>query len=343
MGKIIKNHSFTVEYTTFIKAVAVILMVLVHSIMDNAGYGELSLIESSICALFKPVVSIFAILSGLGMMKSAKKTQGLVRLSLKRIILVLVGYWMVFIVLFARIMAFHEKSLKDIYGGNVTFSLVKDIFGCSHVGPITKSILPISWFIGTIIVFYILFPVLYKLINKLGKFDFILLIITAIPIILLGFRVSIYTWDSIVYYLFSFVLGMFVEKRNIFDFFVRKKYEDFWKVFLLITLGTIVFSYLRITIRHIVDPICGFFFISFLIFFVNRVKLLDKFLLFIGGIEYFIYLIHYSAIKQCSAMLHHKGAWIYFVAFAITVIASVIYEFFYSRIKRGISSLKVFN
>ena len=338
-----KNYSFTVEYTTFIKAVAVILMVLVHSIMDNAGYGELSLIESSVCALFKPVVSIFAILSGLGMMKSAKRTQGLVRLSLKRIILVLIGYWMVFIVIFARIMVFHEKNLKDIYGGNVTFSLVKDIFGCSHVGPITKSILPISWFIGTIIVFYLLFPILYKLINKLGKFDFVLLIITAIPIVLLGFKVSLYTWDSIVYYMFSFVLGMFIEKRKIFDFFVRKKHEAFWKTFLIILLGTIVFGYLRITVRHLVDPICGFFFIAFLVFLVNKSKILDKILLFIGGIEFFIYLIHYSFIKQCSAMLHHRGAWIYFVAFALTVIVSVIYEFFYSRIKKGISSLKVFN
>ncbi len=343
MQKTTKNYSFTIEYTTFVKAVAVIFMVLVHFTMDHADYGNYSIIESSICKLFKPVVSMFAILSGLGMMKSAQKTQKLVKLSIKRIILVLVGYWMVFIVMFAKVIVFHEKSLKEIYGGNVVFSVIKDIFGCSHVGPITKSIMPISWFIGSIIVFYLLFPILYKLMNKLGKYDFVLLIITFIPIALIEFGVSLYIWDSIVYYLFSFVLGMFVEKRNIFDFFVRKKYEAFWKTFLIIALGTIIFGYLRITVRHLVDPICGFFYIVFLIFLVNKSKLLDRFLLFIGGIEFFIYLIHYAAMKQCRAMFHHNGLWIYLVAFALTVVASIIYEFFYSKIKKGISSLKVFN
>lgn len=343
MEKTIKNQSFTIEYTTFVKAVAVILMVVVHSIMDNADYS-MNVLEHNICSLFMPVVSMFAILSGFGMMKSAKKTRKLVKLSLKRIVLVLVGYWMVFIVLFVRIIAFNSESLKKIYGDNFTLSLIKDIFGCSHVGPITRSIMPISWFIGTILIFYLLFPLIYKLVIKLGKFDFILLIITFIPIALLGlFKINFYTWDSIVYYMFSFILGMYIEKHDLFEFFVRKKYESFWKTFLVVAIVTIIFGFLRVYFGQLVDPICGFMYIAFLIFIVNKIKILDKVLLFIGGIEFFIYLIHYAAIKQCSAMLHHRGAWIYLVAFALTVIASVIYEFFYSRIKKGISSLKVFN
>ena len=104
-----------------------------------------------------------------------------------------------------------------------------------------------------------------------------------------------------------------------------------------------MFALLRIYVGPLVDPLSGFVCIVFLIFVVNKIKILDKVLLFIGGIEFFIYLIHYAFIKQCSAMLHHRGVWIYFVAFGLTVIASAIYEFFYSRIKKGISSLKVFN
>ena len=343
MEKSIKNHSFTIEYTTFVKAVAVILMVLVHSIMDNADYS-MNTLEHNICSLFMPVVSMFAILSGFGMMKSVKKTQRLAILSLKRILLVLVGYWMVFIVLFARIITFNSESLKKTYGKNFALSLAKDIFGCSHVGPITKSIMPISWFIGTILVFYLLFPLIYKLMVKLGKFDFVLLIISFVPIALLGlFKFNFYTWDSIVYYMFSFILGMYIEKHSLFEFFVRKKHECFWISFSIVAIVTIILGFLRVYLGQLVDPICGFMYIIFLIFIVNKIKLLDRVLLFIGGIEFFIYLIHYAFIKQCSAMFHHKGAWIYFVAFALTVIASVIYQFVYSRIKKGISSLKVFS
>ena len=343
MDKTTKKYSFTVEYTTFAKAVAVILMVVVHSTMDYAGYGNYTTVENIICSLFKPVVSMFAILSGFGMMKSAKKTKNMVRLSLKRIVLVLVGYWMVFIVLFARIIVFITKSLEDIYGRRITLSLLKDIFGCSHVGPITKSIMPISWFIGTIIIFYLLFPLLHMLIFKLGKLDFILLIISFIPIALLGFKISLYTWDSIVYFMFSFVLGMYIEKHRIFEWFVRKKNEAYWRAFPIVAITTIILGFLRVYVGPLVDPLCGVTFIVFLIFIVNKIKILDRVLLFIGGIEFFIYLIHYSFIKQCSAMINHHSIWIYLVAFTFTVIASVIYEFFYSKIKNYISKLKVFN
>ena len=333
------SKSFSIDYTVFIKGVAIILLVIHHyigihkcSVVDlcNTTFQEI------IYNLCKVCVSIFAILSGYGMYKQALKYNSVIKLSIKRIILVLVGYWMAFVVwLIYAIVT--EGSLSAVYRFHVVFSFVKDLFGMSHVGPPTDSINGVSWFIGALLVFYICFPILFWIMKKLNRFDWILVLVSAIPTILRVFNITIYSFDSIVYYIFAFVLGMFIAKRKIFDSIVNHHFSKIGIA--LATLGFIGFCCLRLVLGLVIDTIFALIVIIVLITVFKKCSVVDKVFMFFGREELFIYLFHTTVLSITILCFGENINWLFKIAsFVVTLMIAILFSKIYLKIKTNLNS-----
>ncbi len=329
---------FGIEYTTFIKGVAVFLLVVHHYV----GISQCSIVNLSdtntreiIYNLCKVCVGIFAILSGYGMYKTAVKSSNIARLAVKRICFLLIGYWMAFIIWLIYGLL-REGSLLAIYKNDVMVSFFKDIFGLCHFGKPSNSLNLSSWFIGTIIIFYISFPILYWLMNSLKKLDWIIVIFSAVPTILFAFNIKIYNFDSIVYYIFAFTLGMLVAKRSILDYIAD--YKVTWIRFILIGIFFVICCLLRLVWGLAFDTLFALTSIVFFTIVFKKIDIVDKIFLFLGKREMFIYLFHIMVPSVLGLFIINIDGWIFrIISFLLTILVAMAFTKLYLIVKRKLA------
>lgn len=332
------KKSFSIEYTTFIKGIAIVLLVIHHysgiQYCSNVDLFNTN-IREIIFNLCKVCVSVFAILSGYGMYKSAIKQTNIIKLSLKRILLVLIGYWMAFIVWLIYTLIY-MGSIDVVYKKSIVVSFIKDCFGLCHIGYPTNSLNGVSWFIGAILIFYICFPLLFWTIKKLKNFDWILVLLSAISLILYAFGIELYLYDSIVYYAFAFVLGMFIAKRQLFDFFVNYKLNS--PKVILMAMVFVLSCIIRLVVGLVFDTLFAVIVIIVLITIFQKNKIIDKVSIFFGKEELFIYLFHTTVLSFVGIYFGWMNKWISrLVAFAGTIIIAFVFTKVYKNIKNRLS------
>ena len=133
--------------------------------------------------------------------------------------------------LFMLVLNLSEKHFvfSNLYGKGIKSILlfVLDLFGISHlmgaIGLPTKATMG-DWFVGAIMLFYIIFPIVYYLTKK---FCIIVLIISYIPwivwLIFLNMREE--PTNNILFYIFSFCIGIFFSQKNILTHLKEKAFN----------------------------------------------------------------------------------------------------------------------
>lgn len=220
---------FDKRQTNIAKGIAVLLLLWHHVFFSRQDYYELFQsvyifhgvpIECIISDFCKVCVAIFVVLSGYGLYKSwnskllAYQKDTNCSLCIKdqfafvksHLIKLLFGYWFIYLI-FVPMGIFFDKPFWEIYNNNILFGII-DFFGLANLFS-TPTMNATWWFMGTIIVLYILFPVLMKLFsysNELTIAFAALLMILPIPNI--G---ELKTW------LLPFVAGIYLADRRGFE------------------------------------------------------------------------------------------------------------------------------
>lgn len=208
---------FTKRYTEILKGIAVVLLLVHHSLDPVLQYHagiQAELIKTSV-SLSKLCVSIFVLLSGYGMYfsfeKYREKNTGSVGSTLKYVGLHLFRIYRIFW-LTAGIMIVLTSVIKgnfaDVYGGHPVIYLFLDLIGVSYLTK-TPRFVNSWWYITAVLIYYCCFPAFYGLVKKLKEKNYLLLVILAAgPFV-------VPEPGSILVYGFFFVIGMILAERDV--------------------------------------------------------------------------------------------------------------------------------
>lgn len=303
--------------TNICKGIAILLMVFHHTYTNSAVYPyfideDINFLEF-LASVGKVCVSLLTILSGYGLSKKYSKEKYDFKESIKFsgncYLKILLIYWPIWLIAFV-ISCINGLGWKKIYGDEI-WGLLNGAFDLLGLGGIYHTTIFVGgWYLSAIIVFYFLFPFLYKLALK---FNYYFLIVAFIPWVqyIIGVCTGSET-DSFIFYIFSFVLGIILATRGMLDSLKTKKCNYLEKILVFALLFICIF--LRGYFPLLIDPFIAILLIMVEIVFVCKVDLLSKVLLFLGVCSADIWLLH-GFMKKYSGIIFKSflGKYIFLV------------------------------
>lgn len=212
------NFSFSKEHTLISKGIAIVLMMVHHLFYGFESMQQFELFFGQREAAFlvaasgvaKVCVAVFALLSGYGMYISYRDTDtDIWQYVFKHIKKLLVMYWWA-IIPFAIIggAVTSSRPLDSVYGNDFYLKALLDFLGIGYIIFGFQNMYNVTcWYVGEILVIYIMFPLLlkisgYRLLKSLLLFYVVYLISRKIPYF-------------INFYLLCFIIGMVLAKYGI--------------------------------------------------------------------------------------------------------------------------------
>jgi len=246
--------TFDKRQTNIAKGVAILLMLWHHLFYDNPDnydmytsflwIGDKPLV-AYLANFAKVCVAIFCILSGYGMFKSfesyIKKNEIDGKLSVKKqfifvknhLLKTMSGYWFIYIVFGIIMGLFCGRPFYEIYEYNILYGII-DFCGLASLFG-TPTLNATWWFVYVIILYYILFPIIYKLVNNYPE-------VALFGSIFIIFSPWIPRLENFQVYLASFVFGMYFAKRDTFSNLYEKNQRLISRIVISICLvGTLAY------------------------------------------------------------------------------------------------------
>lgn len=246
MQEFIKTYKLdlSLKDTNILKGVALLLLLLHHLFfIQNGLYDDIQLYENHFLVnelgkFGKLCVAIFVFLSGYGLTVQANKSHEikLGEFYKKRFTKLYLNYWFIWIIFVPIGILFYHRTFEIVYATHIWEKLIIDIAGLSFAFGF-YGYNATWWFYSCIIVLYLLFPFLYRL---LGKYNMIL--------ILLGLGVyllNLFVLRSINQYLISFILGMIVANGIKFKFTIPQlNYNNKWTLLFVLIFACCIRNFL---------------------------------------------------------------------------------------------------
>ncbi len=324
------SHTFDEEYLSIragknLKGIAV-LMVLFHHLAQRTEGGVLF---QKFCIMGYLPVAIFAFLSGYGLQKSYMHKRNYAKYLLRvRIPLLLTSY------LFAMVLYW----LLNLYFGRMN-SLSDILKGLSHGSPIV----PFSWYIEVILVFYIYYWFLIKVKMEPKNMVWGVIIWYALYV---GFCLYADWGDWCYVSMHLLVLGVMwaTYEEKWLDFIKRHYWVMLFLItavfsFLLIFKGNIFESTGNVELFTILTMLCALSFILSLIMLAMKVRIGNRILEFLGTISLEVYMYQGMAIMVTSRANRSEILWIVICILASVIVGAVMHSItkmlqrFYIRIE----------
>lgn len=309
-----QKFSFDIRQTNICKGVAVLILVFHHmfryspvEFVPLIRFNGLSLVYR-IADLGHVCVAIFLILSGYGMFKSyssfERKNGGKlgVRHDLvfikNHLLKLMFSFWFIYI-LFLPIGMLMGRSFIEIYQGNPLYMLL-DFLGIAYYFK-TPMYNQTWWFMAIIILYYILFPSMMRLLKKAPE---LLLCIG----IFLNFAAFIPDIGEARTHLLPFILGMYLARLDILNRMAQRM-RGVWTALLgsvlLIGAGALFRHYFNNSIA--LDAMFGLGIVLFTAFVLSRIPGLRKVLEELGKVSSAIFMFHsfiYVYFHPCRDIIY---------------------------------------
>lgn len=177
-----------------VKGIAV-LMLLFHHLYCSTGrfdgyavsffpFSEESIVELAL--LFKNCVSIFAFISGYGLLKSIAAVppgrRAVFAWNAARLIRLLSGFWFAYAAAFLVTLCLSELPLETYFGGSRVagfFYMLNDFFGLAGLFE-TPTMNSTWWYMSAAVVYVLLVPLIYPVVRKVGYLP-VLSVAAALP------------------------------------------------------------------------------------------------------------------------------------------------------------------
>lgn len=311
------KKEFTKEHSLELKGIAIIMMMFHHCFWGTALFnnfkvsfeplGQEFVVNMSL--VFKICVSIFAFITGYGLILSLKKLnekyewtkKEIFKWNMTRIIKTLSGFWII------AILAYIICQCLDGRTGEVFFNNKPPLFGSAQI---ITNFLGLSnllhfdnfcsawWYMSPAILFIIVTPIFAKLFKKYGYF-IVFSIVIALPRVL-GIK---YENSSFISFLSPVLLGIWCAEKNVIvklaNYKIIKKNNVLNKIIkFILETGIIIlaaFVFLQLPKNNFYEitygliPIC---FIVYLYEFYLELPILKQILKFLGKHAMNIFLIH---------------------------------------------------
>jgi len=297
----INNQSFDLNITNFCKGIAILLMIIHHLAIDMPNTGIMIYgvsLFNRIGLLGKICVSIFLILSGFGCFEQSKNAKLDRAVFYKRKFKKTYSKYLLIVILSVIIgIVFFRIQLVKFLPINLV-GIIKLLLTCSGI----QYLIGYTgfnwswWFVTAIIVYYLLFPFLKRLMEKYSyKVLIVSILISFTDIIEINERFTVFI---ILNYLCPFVIGMFMSYNN--NIVKLKKSimkNDYKKVVLLLILTLTIFireNALNLSwLANKIDYTLSFLLILLVyIFWKDSKTIANKFFTYLGRKSGDIYYVH---------------------------------------------------
>ncbi len=285
---------FSKQHTSFVKGVAVLFLLFHHLFFTSFTlpirtfdfYGLLT-------CLTKVCVALFTILSGYGLTISYQnKKVSDAKFVFIHIRKLLTNYWWVFVPVFILSFKFNANGTPiEIYGTGFKGVLygILDFTGLRGI-TYTPTLTNTWWFVGAILVYYTIFPLIYKAVHK---FPIVSILISSIPCIVDIFVIFTKTSDRELYYFLPFAVGVVFADKEVLNKAVewsdKKKVVSLVLSFLAIIISAVIVTQVRLIGNVLYACSIIFFCIAFK---TLNVKPINKILEFYGKYSMDIYYAH---------------------------------------------------
>jgi len=337
---------FSPEDTRIQKGVAVLLLLGIHTFVrsDPSLYFSLWTVGGKpwLNPFFyneKICVTMFVLLSGFGLNESYNRfrrrsggenpVRRALRFVRKHLLNLWTNFWVIFIVFAGLGLALHRITLQSAWGGN-WLSVLVDFLGLQDVVFDfwrTPTLNPTWWYMSTIIVYYLIFPAVKALMNKL----------TYLPV-LVGAALTVYApyaaqrqfKTGFFFYFLAFAVGMLFSEKHVLDR-AKNIQGRRWVRILLAAVLVLVTFFLRIGDKYRMDlpHALSMMYLTDVVFAQARWQPARRFMAFLGSHSSNIFMLHtFFIVKYFSAFMYSLKypVLIYTVLLALSLASSVCIE-----------------
>ncbi len=317
MGERVQITKFDTQFTNVSKGFALILLLWHHLFYELPESGFL-VYQSAMLA--KVCVAIYVVLSGYGLAESVKNRGLDIPLFFKkRFTKLYLNYWLIALIFIPPGIFFFARSLESVFGESPYYGLLVQMSGLHMFTDVGYGYNPTWWFMSLIVALYVLFPFIYRALERFG----VLVLLVAVAIYFVPIPV-LSDW------IFPFALGVYLSQKNglvgIFEWFYR---QGLWRYELLFALTAFVAwyrqnGYLFDSLR--IDPLFSILLIIWATDLALRSSIVKKGLEFIGIHSFNILLFHtfifYFYFKEFIYSFGNPLL-IFFVLLAICLVVSM--------------------
>lgn len=337
-----KNDSFA------LKGVAILMMLFHHLYWDEMLFDDQSvsffpLSQSSVVSIalfFKICVSIFAFITGYGLLKSVSKIdfdrKNVFKWNITRLIKTMSGFWLIYVLSFIVSMIIDARPLEVYFGGSrakgVLYVLL-DFLGLANFFD-TPTLNSTWWYMSAAIVFILIIPLIYMVSRKVGYLPVILVIVALPRLLNVGYPGGVNAYSFILPVVFGMLFAEYKVFERISDKLPKNKFAS-WAVSFVVfgVLGVASFILFRVYPQHegwefnysIVPVIV----ICFARYCLIRIPALKQVFAFLGKHSMTIFLTHtfIRGIYLSDFVYSFKNFMlIYVVLFVLSVVLAVIID-----------------
>ena len=203
--KQVPKKQFSSAHTQVLKGLAVLMLLVHHGYSGLKAVTPLGhLVLANSVSLAKLCVAIFTVLSGYGMFCSfqSKTKNASFREATIFIVSHLVKLFLIFWIaasLQIGIVSLIKGNFFEIYGRYPIYYVLLDCMGVSYITG-TPKFVNAWWYMTAIAIYYLLFPVLFLLIRRLKKRNYLIVAVSAIGMLFLRDENSILIYGIFFYY-----------------------------------------------------------------------------------------------------------------------------------------------
>lgn len=347
---------FDKRQTNIAKGIALLMLLWHHLFFNSPEYYDRFVsmfsikgipVESFLAVFCKVCVAIFLFLSGYGLFKSYDSYINKVERSKikpsylndfifikNHLIKLMSEYWFIYVIFVLMGFLFNRNPIA-VYKGNFLYCII-DFFGLANIFK-TPTMNATWWFMSLIILLYILYPLLHRIL----KWSPEILLLTSYFLLISYF---LPTFADVRIFLFPFVFGMYISCKNLFVE-VQKQINSVRKLFIVSLLSLIITLWLKAMIFMNSAEIDGFLSLSILLvsfFIISRIPFIRILLESIGKYSGAIFMFHTFIFEYYFKDFIYSSKYSILIFLVMTVVCYIV-AILISYIKKVIHFDKLVN
>ncbi len=343
------NNGLTKKDSLAMKGIAIIIMLFHHLYCEVSRFDKYEIDFSpfsqdfivDVSLMMKICVSIFAFITGYGLLKSIAKTPldrgSVLKWNITRLLKTMSGFYFVYIIVFVTTQLLSGLPMKAYFSGSKVKGLIyvfADFMGLSHLFD-TPSLIGTWWYMSAAFIFILLVPIVYSVSKKISYLPVVFVIICLPRLLNVGYPggTNAYT------FILPMVFGMIFADYNLFEKIGSLKPKNKVVAYIIDFLFfgiAVVFSYFIFInfrgakmweLKFAVVPV---FFICFCRYCIIRIPVIKNILEFLGRHSFTLFLTHsfirYTYLNEFIYSFKNFLL-IYVVLFSLSLLLAIVIDF----------------
>lgn len=356
-----KTKGLTKQDSQCLKGIAIMMMLFHHLYLSESWFKgfEVSFYPFeqdfivSISAMMKICVSIFAFISGYGLIKSISKTplnkKAVELWSVNRLLKTMSGFYFIYIVSVIVTQLINKLPQQTYFDGSRAKGIIymlTDFLGLSSLFSFPK-LVGSWWYMSAAIIFVLLIPLIYTLGKRVGYLPVIIIAVAVPRFIGSGFPGSTNPFTFLLPLIFGAVFGDYNLFERISEILPKNKVLSYITAFIVFGAGVIgvYFVFVNIPVNEGWDieyGIAPLFYICFFRYCIIRIPVIKTILAFFGKYSMTIFLTH-SFVRHTylHELVYSQGNFmkIFTVLFVLSLALAIVID----NLKRLIGYDKMFD